>query len=149
MVLSQEDYSHNEHIIYYLSRSLKTTKTKYLHVEKLALEVVQVFQRFRHYILLHRTTIIFDCNPMHHILTCQFLGGKYFKWIVILQEFDLEFECTKSKKSFFFTELICDLPSTETKTVAEDSLPDESLFLISYYDIWYGYTIIYIQNQNF
>jgi hypothetical protein len=69
MVLVQEDDSHNEHVIYYLSRSLTTTKTKYLHVEKMALAAVQVVQCFRHYILLNRTTIISDCNPMQHILT--------------------------------------------------------------------------------
>jgi hypothetical protein len=64
MVLVQEDDSHDEHVIYYLSRSLTTTDTKYLHVEKLALEVVQVVQHFHHYILLHKTTVISDCNPM-------------------------------------------------------------------------------------
>jgi hypothetical protein len=61
-----------------------TTKTKYLHVEKLALEVVQVVQCFCLYILLCRNTIISNCNPMQHILTQQFLGRKYSKWIVIL-----------------------------------------------------------------
>jgi hypothetical protein len=106
-----------------------------MHVEKLALAVVQVVQRFRHYILLRKTTILSDCNPMQHILTRQFLGGKYSKWIVILLEFDLEFERAKSKKYLVFVKLICDLPSTETKTVAEDSFPDESLFLISLDDI--------------
>jgi hypothetical protein len=146
MVLVQEDDSHDEHVIYYLSRSLKTTETKYLHVEKLALAVVQ---RFHHYILLHRTTVISNCNPMKHILTQQLLGGKYYKWIVILQDFYLEFECAKSKKSLVFSELICDLPSTETKNVVEDSLPDESLFLISSDDIWYRDIIIYLQTQIF
>jgi hypothetical protein len=48
-----------------------------------------------------------------------------------------------------FAELICDLPSPETKNVVEDSLPDESLFLISSDDASYGYIIIYIQNQTF
>jgi hypothetical protein len=33
--------------------------------------------------------------------------------------------------------------------VVEDSFPDESLFLISYDDIWYGDIIIYLQTQNF
>jgi hypothetical protein len=33
--------------------------------------------------------------------------------------------------------------------VAEDSLLDESLFLISYDDPWYGDIIIYLQTQNF
>jgi hypothetical protein len=68
MVLVQEDDSPKEHVIYYLSQSLTTTETKYLHVEKLALAVVQVVQRFRHYILLHKTIVIYDCNPMKHIL---------------------------------------------------------------------------------
>jgi hypothetical protein len=149
MVLVQEDDSHDEHVIYYLSQSLMTTEAKYLHVEKLALATVQVVQRFRHYILLCKTTVISDCNPMQHILTCQLLGGKYSKWIVILQEFDLEFECAKSKKYLVFVELICDLPTTETTNVAEDSLPDESLFLISSDDVWYRDIIIYLQTQTF
>jgi hypothetical protein len=86
---------------------------------------------------------------MQHILTHQLLRGKYSKWIVILQEFDLEFERAKSKKSLVFVELICDLPYSETKNVAEDSLPDESLFLISSDDLWYGDIIIYLQTQTF
>jgi hypothetical protein len=121
MVLVQEDDSCDEHVIYYLSRSLATTEDKYLHVEKMALAVVQVVQCFCHYILLCRTTVISNCNPMQHILIRQLLGGKYSKWIVILQEFDLEFECTNSKKSLVFSELICDLPSIEKETMAEDS----------------------------
>jgi hypothetical protein len=61
----------------------------------------------------------------------------------------LEFEHIKSKKYLVFYELISDLPSTETEIVEEYSFPDESLFLISSYDIWYGYMIIYLQIQTF
>jgi hypothetical protein len=68
---------------------------------------------------------------------------------VILQEFDLEFERAKSKKSLVFAELICDLPYTEIENVAEDSLPDESLFLISSDVEWYEDIIIYLQMQTF
>jgi hypothetical protein len=149
MVLVQEDDSHDEHAIYYLSWSLTTTETKYLHVEKLALAAVQVVQRFRHYILSRKTMVISNCNPMQHILARQLLGGKYSKWIVILQDFDLEFECAKSKKSLVFSELICDVPYSETENVVADSLPDESLFLISSDDLWYGDIIIYLQTQTF
>jgi hypothetical protein len=84
MVLIQEDDAHDEHVIYYLSRSLTSTEIKYQHVEKLALAAVQAVQRFRHYILARKTTVISHCNPMQHILTRQLLGGKYSKWIVIL-----------------------------------------------------------------
>jgi hypothetical protein len=76
MVLVQEDDLHEEHVIYYLSQSLTIIEAKYLHVEKLSLATVQAVQCFRHYILLRRTTVIFYWNPMTHILTCQFLGGK-------------------------------------------------------------------------
>jgi hypothetical protein len=86
-----------------------------MHVEKLALAAIQVVQRFRHYILLRKSMVIFYYNTMQHILPRQFLGGEYSKWIVILQEFDLEFEKSKSKKNLVFVELICDLPSADTK----------------------------------
>jgi hypothetical protein len=144
MVLVQEDDNHDEHVIYYLSRSLSSTEIKYQHVEKLALAAVQAVQHFRHYILSRKTTVISHCNPMQHILTRQLLGGKYSKWIVILQEFNLEFDRVTSKKSLVFAELICDFPHTATEKVAVDSLPDESLFLISTNDIWYGDIIIYL-----
>jgi hypothetical protein len=35
------------------------------------------------------------------------------------------------------------------ENVAADSLPDESLFLISFNDLWYGDIIIYLQTQTF
>ena len=44
MVLVQEDESHTEHVIYYLSRNLHPTEIKYTHVEKLALVDVQAVQ---------------------------------------------------------------------------------------------------------
>ena len=149
MVLVQEDEFGTEHVIYYLSRTLNPTELKYSHVEKLALAAVQVVQRFRHYILLRKTMVISNCNPMIYILTKQLLGGKYSKWIVILQEFDLEFEKSKSKKSLVFAELMCDFPRVDSETVAEEPIADESLFLISTLDPWYGYIIVYLQTQPF
>ena len=86
---------------------------------------------------------------MMYILTKQLLGGKYSKWIVILQEFDLEFEKSKSKKSLVFAELMCDFPNTEIETMVEHPIADESLFLISKLNPWYGDIIIYLQTQNF
>ena len=98
MALVQEDEFHGEHVIYYLIQNLHPTEIKYSHVDKLALSIVQVVQRFRHYILLRKTKMISNCNPMMYILTKQLLGGKYSKCIVTLKEFDLEFEKSKSKK---------------------------------------------------
>jgi hypothetical protein len=61
----------------------------------------------------------------------------------------LEFDHATSKKSLVFVELICDFPHTATEKVAINSLPDESLFLISTDNIWYEDIIIYLQTQTF
>jgi hypothetical protein len=149
MVLVQEDPNDEEHVIYYLRKSLYGPELRYSHVEKLALEAVIVVQRFRHYILLRTTTVIADSNPMYHVLTRQVLAGKYSKWIIILQEFDLEFTKDKSKKSLVFAELICALPRADENTKPRDSLPDESLFLINTSNPWYGDILLYLQTQRF
>ena len=51
MVLVQEE-DVIEHLIYSLSHNLNDTEVKYSYVEKLALVIVQVAQRFHHYIML-------------------------------------------------------------------------------------------------
>ena len=86
---------------------------------------------------------------MMYILTKKLIGGKYSKWIVILQEFDLEFEKSKAKKSLVFAELMCDFPSTNTETMVEEPIVDESMLLISTLDPWYGDIIFYLQTQSF
>ena len=65
------------------------------------------------------------------------IGGKYNKWIVILEEFDLEFVSAKSKKSLIFAELISDFSGKVEEEVCEDTLVDEHIFLISTSDPWY------------
>ena len=74
MVFVQE-YVGIEHPIYYLSCNLNDTETKYSCVENFALAAIQAVQRFRHYVLLRKTTIVSDCNPMTYILSHQLLGG--------------------------------------------------------------------------
>jgi hypothetical protein len=81
---------------------------------------------------------------MQYILSHHILGGHYLKWIVLLQEFDLKFSTTKSKKSLVFAKLMIDLPRVIEESVVQDSLPNEYLFLIDSYDPWYGDILIYL-----
>ena len=106
VVLVQEDDMLQEHVVYYLSRALAKPELRYSHIEKLALAVVYVVQRLRHYILLRTTMVVAGVNPFQYVLPWWIVGGKFNKWIVILQEFDLDFQSTKSKKSLVFVELI-------------------------------------------
>ena len=118
-------------------------------MEKLALATMIAIQKFRHYILLRTTTVLADQNPMYYILTRQVLGGEYSRWIVILQEFDLQFAKATSKKSLVFAELMCDIPCALTDSKLSDSFLDESIFLISTTNPCYEYLIIYLQTQHF
>ena len=149
MVLVQENLHGQEHVIYYDSKNIMDSKTHYSCVEKLALATVIAVQKIHHYILLCTTIVLVDQNPMYYILTRQVLGGKYSHWIVILQEFDLEYAKATSKKSLIFAELVCDLPCASTKSEPIDSFLDEFLFLISTTDPRYGYLITYLQTQVF
>ena len=69
MVLSQEDQNNQEHVIYYASKNLLDSKTRYSRVEKLALAMVIAVQKFCHYIFLRTTMVFADQNPMYYILT--------------------------------------------------------------------------------
>ena len=70
MVLFQIDENDIEHVIYYASKSLLDSETRYSHVEKLALATVIMVQNFYHYIFLHTTTVYADSKPIYYILTC-------------------------------------------------------------------------------
>ena len=93
MVLVQEDEEIHGHVIYYLSRNFIGAEIHYSHVEKLALAIVHVVQRLRHDI--RQTLVVAHVNPFQFILTRRMIRGKYNKWIIIFQEFDLDFVSEK------------------------------------------------------
>ena len=149
MVLVQIDDHHIAHVIYYLNKGLVGIDLRYSYIEKLELVVAYVFQCFRHYTIHQTTMVASKLNPMQYIVSFQILGSMYSKWIVILQEFNLEFTTTKSKKSLVFAELMVGLPRVIEEFLDLDSLPNESLFLIESSNLWYGDIIIYLQAQRF
>ena len=93
--------------------------------------------------------VIFDANPMKYILSCQILGGRYSKWVVILSEFDLIFSTPKANKSLVFVELMAGLPRVSQPLQELEKLPDDSLFLMDSSDPWYEDILVYLQTQCF
>jgi hypothetical protein len=144
MVLVQEDDSFSEYVIYYLSRGLVGPELNYTHLEKLALAAVHAVQRFRHYVLFRKTTVVAVVNPFQYMLTRRVIGGKISRWMVILQEFDLDFVSAKSKKTLVFAELISELPVESGDVVPEESPIRGDMFLIESSDPWYGDILIYL-----
>ena len=93
--------------------------------------------------------VIADVNPFQYVLTKRIIGGKYNKWILILQEFDLDFASVKSKKSLVFAELIFDFPRLDEDVIHVDLFVDEHIFLVSSSDPWYGDIVLYLQTLKF
>jgi hypothetical protein len=69
MVLVQEDGLFSKYVIYYLSRGLVGLELNYTHLKKLALAAVHAVQRFHHYVLFRKTTIVAIVNPFQYMLT--------------------------------------------------------------------------------
>jgi hypothetical protein len=110
MVLVQEDDLLKKHVIDYLSQGLVGPELNYSHVEKLVLATIHAMQWFCHYIMLLKTIVVVVVNPFQYVLTGHVIDRKISRWIVILQEFDLDFVSAKSKSSLVFVERISKLP---------------------------------------
>jgi hypothetical protein len=130
-VLVQLGDDNHEHVIYYVSKNLSGPPLKYKHEEKLALAVVPAVQKLRHYILLRTTKVVTDSNPMQYLLSHRQINGKFARWVVILQEYDLEFSTPKSKKALVLAELVMALPSDTPSAPVNTDFPDEHLFYIA------------------
>jgi hypothetical protein len=143
-VLVQLGDDNREHVIYYVSKNLSGPPLKYKHEDKLALAVVLAVQKLRHYILLRTTKVVADSNPMQYLLSRHQVNGKFARWIVILQEYDLEFSTPKSKKALVLAELVTALPSDTPSGPVNTDFPDEHLFYIASDDPWYGDLLVYL-----
>jgi hypothetical protein len=69
MVLAQEDDLFSEYVIYYLSQGLVGPELNYSHIEKLVLAAFHAVQRFCHYVLFRKTTVISIVNLFQYMLT--------------------------------------------------------------------------------
>ena len=86
---------------------------------------------------------------MQYFLSRRQVNGKFARWIVILQEYDLEFSTLKSKKALILSKLVTTLPSDTTSTPVSTNFPDEHLFYITSDDPWYDDLLVYLQTQKF
>jgi hypothetical protein len=143
-VLVQLGDENHEHVIYYVSKNLSGPLLKYKHEEKLSLAVVLVVQKLRHYILLRTTKVVADSNPMQYLLNRRQVNRKFTRWIIILQEYDLDFSTPKSKKALVLAELVTTLPSNTPSAPVNTDFPDEHLFYITSDDPWFGDLLVYL-----
>jgi hypothetical protein len=125
-VLVQLGEDGREHAIYYISKNILGPPLKYNHDEKLALAV----HKLCHYILLRTNKFIEYSNPMQYFLSQRQINGRFSRWIVILQEYDLELSTPKINKSLVLTELIMMFPSYSQASPVNMDFTNEQLSFI-------------------
>jgi len=77
-------------VIYYASRTLNEAQQNYTTTEKELLAVVYTMKKFRPYLLCSKVIVYTDHSALKHLLKKKDAKPRLIRWILLLQEFDLE-----------------------------------------------------------
>jgi hypothetical protein len=83
-LVAQEDDNGIEQPVYYVSRGLKDTETRYSVAERACLALVYASQRLRHYFLAHRIQLMTKSHPIRSLLHRPVLSGRLAQWLLQL-----------------------------------------------------------------
>jgi hypothetical protein len=87
-----------ERVIMYASKSLNDVERKYHTYEQECLALVWAVQLFRKYIRNRKTVVLTDCSALQWLKT-RTEGSRVMRWIMTLQEYDLEIKHRRGRKS--------------------------------------------------
>ena len=128
------------HVIYYASRTLTDAQLNYATTEKELLAVVFAFDKFRSYLIGTKVIVYTDHSAIKYLISKKDAKPRLIRWILLLQEFDLEIRDKKGSEN-----LVADhLSRLELEEEAEmqpinEEFPDERLYAVQTTSIpWYA-----------
>jgi len=120
------------HVIYYASRTLHDAQLNYTTTEKELLAVIFALEKFRSYLLGSKVIVYTDHSALKYLLSKKDTRPRLIRWILLLQEFDLEIRDKKGCENVVADHLSRLLvESQEGLFPLNDSFPDEQLLHIS------------------
>ncbi|XP_078170268.1 uncharacterized protein LOC144564543 [Carex rostrata] len=122
--------------IYYTSKVLDPAQINYTTTEKELLAVVFALDKFRSYLVGSKIIIYTDHAALRYLLKKQDAKPRLIRWILLLQEFDLEIRDKKGVENTVadhLSRLRLDDESSADLPI-DDSFPDEQLFSTSTLD---------------
>ncbi|CAL8993245.1 unnamed protein product [Prunus brigantina] len=135
------------HVIYYASRTLNDAQLNYSTTEKELLAVVFALEKFRSYLVGSKVIVYSDHAALRFLLTKKDAKPRLIRWILLLQEFDLEIRDKKGSENVVADHLsrLVDENHGDGKILPlNESFPDEQLFVIQDKEPWYADFVNYL-----
>ncbi|XP_058203029.1 uncharacterized protein LOC131317499 [Rhododendron vialii] len=134
------------HAIYYASKTLSGAQLNYTTTEKELLAVVFSLDKFRSYLLRSKVVVYTDHAALRHLLSKKETKPRLIRWILLLQEFDVEIRDKKGSENSVADHLLRILVDASGDTLPfKDSFPDEQLFEVSQVrPPWYAHIVNYL-----
>ena len=129
--------------IYYASKTLTDAQRNYSTTEKELLAVIFALDKFRSYLLCSKIIVYSDHAAIRYLLTKKEAKPRLIRWILLLQEFDLEIRDKKGCENFVADNL-SRLKIIDSSPIQE-TFPDEQILAIQTGNIpWFAHIVNYL-----
>ncbi|CAN6560283.1 unnamed protein product [Malus baccata var. baccata] len=134
------------HVIYYASRTLNDAQLNYSTTEKELLAVVFALDKFRSYLLGTKVIIYTDHAALKYLLTKKEAKPRLIRWMLLLQEFDIEIRDKKGSENVVADHLSRLVHEEDIVPILE-TFPDEQLMSIEVSMPWYADLVNYLASK--
>lgn len=134
------------HVIYYASKTLNDAQLNYSTTEKELLAVVFALDKFRSYLLGSKVLVYSDHAALKYLLTKKDAKSRLIRWILLLQEFDIEIRDKKGSENVVadhLSRLVVEFTEDPDPSPVTESFPDEQLMQVSQ-SPWYADIVNYL-----
>jgi len=120
-----------------LAKTMTEAQLNYATTEKKLLAIVFAIDKFRSYLVGAKIIVYSDHAALKYLLTKKDAKPRLIRWILLLQEFDLEIKDRKGIKNSVADHLSRMYFKEPQKLPVNDSLIDDMLFKVTKTDPWY------------
>ncbi|CAN6562571.1 unnamed protein product [Malus baccata var. baccata] len=134
------------HVIYYASRTLNDAQLNYSTTEKELLAIVFAFEKFRSYLVGSQVIVFSDHAALRYLMTKKDAKPRLIRWILLLQEFDLEVRDKKGSDNVVADHLsrLNENHGVGQPLPLNESFPDEQLLVVQEKEPWYADFVNYL-----